>query len=51
MAGAEREVVGIKRAAIGLPGGSVCEEMKQIDITSPATDAAKQWEHSFLSQH
>jgi hypothetical protein len=41
---AEREVVGSKRAAIGLPGAGVPEWMKRIAITAPATDAAKQWD-------
>jgi DNA modification methylase len=48
-AGAEREVVGQKRASIqggGSKGafGSYPEETKQVDITAPATDEAKQWD-------
>jgi DNA modification methylase len=41
---AEREVVGVKRAAIGLPGAGVPEEMKRVAITAPATEAAKTWQ-------
>lgn len=48
-AGAEREVVGQKRASIQGGGpkgafGSYPEETKQVDITAPATDEAKQWD-------
>jgi hypothetical protein len=41
---AEREVVGVKRAAIGLPGAGVPEEMKRVAITAPATEVAKTWQ-------
>jgi hypothetical protein len=41
---AKREVVGVKRAAIGLPGARVPEEMKRVAITAPATEAAKTWQ-------
>jgi len=48
-AGAEREVVGKKRASIQGGGpkgafGSYPEETKQVDVTAPATEAAKQWD-------
>ncbi len=45
-AGAERKVIGTKRASIqGKPfEESYPEETKQVDITTPATDAAKQWD-------
>jgi len=47
-AGAEREVVGKKRAGI-TPRGNLCnhgvtEAEKMRDITAPATEAAKQWD-------
>ena len=53
-AGAERDVVGAKRASIQRNGvgenwdkgafGSHPEDSKLVDITAPATDAAKQWD-------
>jgi site-specific DNA-methyltransferase (adenine-specific) len=45
-AGAEREIVGTKRASIqGKPfEESYCEESKHIPITAPATPAAKTWQ-------
>jgi len=52
-AGVEREVVGVKRASIQSPSalnegrgafGSYPEETKQVHITAPATEAARQWD-------
>lgn len=50
-AGAEREVVGTVRAGISaksrvgdMVGGVAIESLKHIDITAPATDAARQWQ-------
>ena len=49
-AGAEREVVGKVRAGISarsrdgdMVGGMAIESEKQVDITAPATDLARQW--------
>jgi len=49
-AGAEREVVGVRISEGGctgyktFKGGSLVSEGKEIDITAPATEAAKQWD-------
>jgi DNA modification methylase len=52
-AGAEREVVGVKRASIQRPStlddgrgafGSYPEETKQVPITAPATSEAERWQ-------
>lgn len=51
-AGAEREVVGAKRSSVGrasrdggeIVGGFAVESLKQVDVTAPATEAAKQWD-------
>lgn len=45
-AGAEREVVGTRKTNVGMQGGNFANggSVGEIDVTAPATDAARQWE-------
>ena len=45
-AGAEREVVGTTRTNVGMQGGNFASggATGEVDVTAPATDAAREWE-------
>jgi hypothetical protein len=45
-AGAEREVVGTRKTNVGMQSGNFANggSVGEIDVTAPATDAARQWE-------